>query len=67
MKCSKRFRKIHRETLVPEPLFNKVLDLQAYNFIKKWVKLMCLPENFAKSLRTSFYKTKKFLDVLIEI
>ena len=37
--------------------FNKVADLQAYNFIKKRLQQRCFPVKFAKFLRTSFFGT----------
>ena len=39
-----------------EPIFNKVADLQACNFIKKRLQRRCFPENTAKILRTHILK-----------
>ena len=44
--------KFHRKTLALESLFNKVADLQAYNFIKRRVRHSCFPVKFVKLLRT---------------
>ena len=52
-RCSKKFRKFHRETLVLESLFNKA-GLLAYNFIKKRLRRRCFPVKFAKFSRTYF-------------
>ena len=35
-----------------ESLFNKFTDLQACNFIKKRLQLLCFPVNISKYLRT---------------
>ena len=39
-----------------EPLFNKVAELKANNFIKKRLQHRCLLVNIAKLLRTAFLK-----------
>ena len=53
---SKKFRNIHRKTLVLESVFNKVAGLKAYNFIKKRLQHRCFPVDIAEFLRTSFFK-----------
>ena len=50
----KKFRNIHRKTPVMETLLNKVADLKACKFIKKWLQHRCFPKNTAKFLRTAF-------------
>ena len=47
--CNK-LSKIHRKTSMPEPLFNKVSDLEIYIFITKWLQQKCFPVNFVKFL-----------------
>ena len=49
-------RKFHWKTPVLDSLFNKVLDFQACNFIKKIFQLECFPVKFAQFLRTSFFR-----------
>ena len=49
-----KFRKIHRKTPVPEPLFNKVAGLRPATLLKKRLWHRCFPVNFAKFLRTPF-------------
>ena len=39
-----------------KPLFNKVADFQACNFIKKRLQHWCFPVNIAKILRTAILK-----------
>ena len=56
--CSVKFRNIHRETSVLESLFNKVVGLEAYNFIKNRFRHTCLPVNIAKFLKNSFFYRK---------
>ena len=53
--CSVKFRNIHRKTSVLVSLFDKVVDLEACNFIKKWLRKRCLPANIAKFLKSSFF------------
>ena len=53
----KNFRKIHRETPLLESLFNKVVSLQACNFIKKRLQHRRFALNIAKFLRKTFYRT----------
>ena len=54
--CSEKFRYIHRETPVLEFLFNKVVDVQACNFIKNRLQHRYFPVNIAQFLRTTFLK-----------
>ena len=51
-----KFHKIHKKNLCQSLFFNKVAD-QACNFIKKRLWHRCFPVNFAKFLKTSFYRT----------
>ena len=53
-RCSQKFHKIHRKTLVPEPLFNKIADLSPATLLKKKLWHRCFPVNFAKFPRTPF-------------
>ena len=53
-KSSLKYSNIYRKTPVLDSLFNKVLDLQTSNFIKKWLQHRCFPVNFANFLRTAF-------------
>ena len=48
-RCFQKFRKIHRETPVPESLF-----LRSTNLLKKRLWHKCFPVYFAKFLRTPF-------------
>ena len=50
-----KFRNIHSKISVLESLVNKVAELQACNFIKKWLQDRCFPVNIAKFLRTTFF------------
>ena len=51
-RCSYKFRKIHRKTLVLESLFDKVAGLQTSNL--QTFKTSCFPVNFTKFLWKSF-------------
>ena len=42
---------------MPEPLFNIVAGLRPATFLKKRPWRGCFPVNFAKFLRTPFYRT----------
>ena len=57
IRCSQKFRNIHKKTPVLQPLFNKVpcLSLKACNFIKKRLWHKCFPVNIANFLRTAFF------------
>ena len=46
---------IYSKISVLESLFNKVLELQACNFIKKLLQHSCFPVNIGKFLRTKFF------------
>ena len=59
-RCSWRFCKIHRTAPVLESLFNKVSGRQTCNFLKKRLQHRCFPVNFAKFLRTLFYRTLSY-------
>ena len=48
---------IHRETPVLDSLFNKVVGLQACNFIKKKLQQWCFPVNIAKFLKKPILKS----------
>ena len=48
-KCSYKFRKFYRKTLVLESLFNKVEDLEACNFIKKRLQLRRFSVRFLRT------------------
>ena len=50
----RNFQKIHRKTLMPEPLCQWTCRPKAYNFIKKRLWQRCFPVKFAKFLRTPF-------------
>ena len=50
-RCSWKFCKLHRNTLVLKFLFHRVADLQAYNFIKKRLQHKYFPVDFTKFLR----------------
>ena len=52
--CEK-FRKIHRKTPVPESLFSKFAGLRTATLLKRDSN-RCFPVNFAKCLRTPFFK-----------
>ena len=49
-----KFRKIHKKTPVPE---SKVVGLRPATLLKKRLRHRCFPMNFAKLLRTPFYRT----------
>ena len=51
----KNFAIFTRKTPVLESLFNKVADLEAYNFTKKRLQRRCFPVNIAKFSRTSHF------------
>ena len=55
-KCSRKFRKIHRKTPVPESLFQKIASLRLATLLKKrlWHRRFSL--SFAKFSRTSCLK-----------
>ena len=53
-RCSKKFRKNHRKTPVPESLFYKVSGLRPATLSKKRLRHRCFPVNFVKFLRTPF-------------
>ena len=53
-RCSEKFRKIYRKTLVPECLFNKVVGLRPATLLRKSLRHRCFPVNFTKFLRTTF-------------
>ena len=62
--CSEKFGKFHRKTIVLESYFNKVADLKACSFVKKWLQHRCFPMNIAKFLRTAqvfLYRTPPVL------
>ena len=48
--------KFHRKTPVFESLFNKVVGLQACNFLEKRLQQRYFPEKYAKFLRTPILK-----------
>ena len=52
-----KFRNIHSKISVLESLVNNVVELQACNFIKKWLQDMCFPVNIAKFKNDIFYRT----------
>ena len=54
-RCSWKFRKFHRKTLVSESPFNKVAGLEACDFVKKRLWHKYFPVKFAKFLRTPFF------------
>ena len=54
--CSWKFRNVRRKTPVLESLLNKVIDLQAYNFIKKRLQHKCFPVSIGKYFRTAILK-----------
>ena len=56
-RCSYKIRKFHRKAPVLEPIFNKVVDLKACNFIKKRLQHSCFPVEYAIFLGTFFYRT----------
>ena len=67
-RCSQKFRKIHRKTPVPESLFHKVAGLRPAALKKRpWHRPPTLPKkrlchkcfvvNFARFLRSPFYRT----------
>ena len=56
LRCSLKLRNTYRKTPVLGSLFNKVVGLQACNYIKKRVQHRCFLWNFRKFLRTSFLK-----------
>ena len=53
---SKKFCNIHRNTPVSESLFNKVVGLQACNFIKRRLQHKCFSVNIGKFLRPPIVK-----------
>ena len=53
---SYKFHKIHRKTSVPILFFNKVAGLRPASLLKKRPWHRCFPLNFAKFLRTPFYR-----------
>ena len=53
-RCFQKFRKIHRKTPVPEPLFDKVAILRPAPLLKKRRWHRCFPMNFAKFFRALF-------------
>ena len=53
-RCSYKIRKFHRKAPVLEPIFNKVVDLKACNFIKKRLQHSCFPVKYAIFLGTFF-------------
>ena len=53
--CFKIFCNIQSKTPLLESLFNKMVGLWAYNFIKKGLQHRCCPVNIAKFLRTAFF------------
>ena len=55
--CSKNFCNFHRKTTVLGSLFNKVVDLQAYNLLKKRLQHSCFSVHIAKTLRTPISKS----------
>ena len=55
-RCSQKFRKFHRKTPVWKSLFNKVVGLQACNFIKKTLQHRCFPVKLALFLRPPILK-----------
>ena len=57
-----KIHKIHRKTLVPDPLFNKAADLRPATLLKKRLWHRCFLVNFVKFQRMPFFKTlfKKF-------
>ena len=56
-RCSYKLHKIHKKTPVPESFFNKIADLRAATLLKKKLWHRCFPVNFAKCLRTRYFKT----------
>ena len=55
-RCSQKFRKFYRKTLLFESLFNKVTGLRACNFIKKRLQHSSFPVQLDKFLKTSLLK-----------
>ena len=51
----KKFPNFYRKMPVLEYLFNKVVNLEACNFIQKRLQHRCFPAKFAKSVRTRFF------------
>ena len=56
-----KFRNIHSKISVLGSLFNKVAELQACNFIKKWLQHRCFPVNTANLLRTFYTEHLQWL------
>ena len=49
---------IHRKASVLVSLFDKAVGLEAWNFIKKWLRQRCLPVNIEKFLKNGFFYRK---------
>ena len=56
-----KFRNIHSKISVLGSLFNKVAELQACNFVKKWLQHRCFPVNTANLLRTFYTEHLQWL------
>ena len=54
-KCSLKFRKIHRKTLVLESPFNKVAGLKAHNFIKKEAPTQVFSSEYSEIVKNNTY------------
>ena len=56
--CPQKFRNIHRKNLCQSLFLNRIVGLwpSASNFIEKETPAQVFPVNFAKSLRTHFYR-----------
>ena len=50
-----KFSTFYSKAPVLKSLFDKVADIQAWNFVKKRLQHTCFPVKFATSLRTPSY------------
>ena len=55
IRCSCRFRYIHRKTPVLESLFNKATGPQACNVIKKGLQQRCFLVNIGEVFKNNFF------------
>ena len=53
-RCSYRFHKFYKKTLVLESLFNKMADLKVCNFIEKEISPQLFSCKYRKTLKKSF-------------
>ena len=69
-RCSKKFRKIHRETHVPETLFNKFAGREdAYAEWLKYTDCLAIVANCSQNLETNeycFFELKKAIESRIK-